>query len=377
MKPEKHIYIHVPFCLKKCGYCSFYSVAYAESPAQDYLKALARELEEKVPYGARPATVYIGGGTPTALSCRELSDLFQSLRTHLDLSEVEEFTVEANPGTLFPDKIEILKESAADRISLGIQSFDDSKLKILGRIHTSAQSIEAFENLSHAGFSNLSIDLIYGVPGDSKSAWQEDLDSIAALRPNHISTYCLSIEPDTPFEEMLSRNEFTLPDEVLQRQLYEQAVSHLNAQDYELYELSNFGLPGLFSRHNLATWRYKPYLGLGPSAASFDGVTRSRNPAILEDYLAEPGKTAEIEELSPLQRASEVMMLALRTREGITAPEFNARSSLDLQKTYGPIIEQLIKKAYLEEIQRAGTTAFRIAADSLFVSNEILTEFFS
>jgi len=360
LKPEEHIYVHVPFCLKKCLYCSFYSVPYAERAAKDYLKALAAEIKSKVPSGAKPMTVYIGGGTPTALSCRELSKLMQSLQTHFDLSGTEEFTIEANPGTLSMDKIKILKESTVNRISLGIQSFDDMKLEMLGRVHTSAQATKAFTNLQNAGFSNLSIDLIYGVPGDSQTAWQKDLNSTAALRPAHVSTYCLSIEPGTLFSDMLARGELALPDEGLQRRLYEEAVSYLNTKGYDRYELSNFGLPEFCSRHNLAAWRYKPYLGLGPSAVSFDGITRSRNPAVLTDYLEKPAKPEDVEELSPSMQAAEIMMLALRTQEGITAAEFKARSGLDLHETYGSVIEQLIDRALLEEIQRADTTAFRI-----------------
>jgi oxygen-independent coproporphyrinogen-3 oxidase len=376
LKPEKHIYVHVPFCLRKCSYCSFFSVPYTDSLAQAYLEALAVELRQRIPPGSKPETLYIGGGTPTALSCSELSGLLQLLETHIDLSEMKEFTIEANPGTLSAGEVETLSESAISRISLGVQSFNNAKLEMLGRLHTSDQAAAAFESLSEAGFRNISGDLIYGVPGDSEAGWQEDLDRIVAQRPSHFSTYCLSVEPGTPFAEMLAGGEFTLPDDGIQRRLYEQAAASLRAHGYERYELSNFALAGFSCRHNMATWRYEPYVGLGPSAASFDGAGRSRNPSDLTRYLANPGQSAETERLTDLQRAGEIMMLALRTREGITAAEFRARSGLDLLETYGPAVERLIKRAHIEEIPREGAKAIRIATASLFVSNEIITEFF-
>ncbi len=376
MKPERHIYVHVPFCLKKCRYCNFFSVPHTEPLARDYFHALAAEFRQRIPPQVKPQTIYIGGGTPTALPSRELSELMKLLQGHFDLSETEEFTIEANPGTLSPEKVAILKDSAANRISLGVQSFSNAKLEMLGRIHTSDEAATAFESLADAGFRNISIDLIYGVPGDSEESWLNDLDRTTVLKTQHVSAYCLSVESGTPFEEMLARGELALPDDKLQRRLYEMTASHLQTNGYERYELSNFALPGFSCRHNLATWRYEPYTGLGPAAASFDGSARSRNPANIGKYLAEPGRPSETEILTGQQQAREVLMLALRTREGITGEEFKARCSLDLHETFGLITDKLVEGGHLEAIQRAGTTAFRIADDSLFVSDEILSEFF-
>ena len=374
LRPESHIYVHVPFCVKKCSYCSFYSVPYSEPVAARYLEALSAETGGRLPRGARPRTIHVGGGTPTALSASMLSDLLEIITSRIDTSELEEFAVEANPGTLTGGKIAVLKRCGVNRISLGVQSFDEGKLRLLGRVHGGREAREAFHSLREAGFENLGVDLIYGVPGDTESAWLSDLEHAAALEPDHISTYCLSFEPGTALAERMNRGELIDLEEHYQKKLYYKAVDFLASRDYEHYEISNFARRGLHSRHNLATWRYEPYAGLGPAAASFDGRTRRRNAPDIEPYCSNPQLPAETEKLTEAQRAAEVMMLALRTREGISARQFEARCGLDLDETFGDTVHALEERGLLEKMR--DTSALRLARKALFVSDEVFMEFF-
>lgn len=374
--PDLHIYVHVPFCTKKCKYCDFYSVAYSRPLAQKYIDALTSEFNLRLPAGARPRTIYVGGGTPTALTAGQLEKLLGLATPVTDTSELEEFTVEANPGTLTNKSIALLRAAGVNRISLGIQSFDDGKLQLLGRVHGAREAKEAFRKLAEAGFDNLGIDLIYGVPGDTQSTWRRDIEQTAELHPQHISTYCLSIEQGTPFAGQLERGELHLPDENLQREFYYHTLEFFTGRGYKHYEISNFALPGCESRHNSATWRYKPYMGFGPAAASFDSHVRTRNPADLDAYFIFPGRPAEAEKLNESAKAAEVMMLGLRMHEGISAADFRGRCGLDLQQTFGERISALEARGLLERVNTAGASYVRLTRDALFVSDEVLSEFF-
>ncbi len=376
LRMDSHIYVHVPFCIRKCSYCDFFSVPYSSELANRYLEALETELEQRLPSPAAPHTLYIGGGTPTSLSAEEFEKLFAVLREHVQFASLQEFTVEVNPGTLTEEKIAALKSACVNRVSLGVQSLDGRKLKLLGRIHSGREAREAFGSLSKAGFDNIGIDLIYGVPGDTESLWLEDLRTAAELGPKHVSTYCLSLEPGTPLAHQVQRGEVSQLAEELQKALYYRALAFLTAQGFEHYEISNFALPGRGSRHNMATWRYEPFLGFGPAAVSFDRTTRRKNPSDLAAYCEASAEPAEIETLEQAQKAREVVMLSLRTREGITAEEFHSRCGLDLKKTFGRRIAELESTGMLEYVQRDGKTALRIRQEKLFVSDEVLVGFF-
>jgi oxygen-independent coproporphyrinogen-3 oxidase len=341
---------------------------------QRYISALEVELRQRLSSAAKPRTIHVGGGTPTALSDSELAQLLRLIDTYADMSELEEYAVEANPGTLTDNKIVVLKEHGINRISLGVQSFDNAKLQLLGRVHSAGEAKEAFLRLAAAGFDNLGLDLIYGVPGDTQSSWLADLEQATALEPKHISAYCLSVEPGTVLAGQLKRGELAQPEEQLQRELYYRAVDFLSSRSFEHYEISNFAQPGFRSLHNSATWRYEPYMGFGPAAASFDGATRRRNPADIEKYCASPMEPAETEELSRIQKAAEVMMLALRTLDGISAAQFQARCGLDLGETFGESISELESRGLLERVRDTG--AVRLTHDALFVSDEVFVEFF-
>jgi oxygen-independent coproporphyrinogen-3 oxidase len=360
--------------MKKCHYCNFFSLPYSEDLATRYIEALRTEMRNRLPASSSPITIYIGGGTPTVLSEDVLSGMMQAMSSSIDRSRLTEFTVEINPGTLTDEKVDILTGTGVNRISLGVQSFDDEKLHMLGRAHSASEAVKAFEKLSSVGFDNVGIDLIYGVPGDSVSAWLQDLKQAADLHPQHISIYCLSVEPGTVFERKIQSGELARPDENLQRELYYRTVDFLTVQDYEHYEISNFALLGFRSRHNEATWNYEPYIGLGPSAASFNGEIRERNSAELENYCTNPGIPVESEKLNQTQKAREVIMLALRTCQGLTGKQFSDRTGLDLEEIYGNKIDELKNRHLLEEVPGIG--ALRLTREALFVSDEVLVEFF-
>jgi oxygen-independent coproporphyrinogen-3 oxidase len=348
-------------------------VAYREDLAIDYLDALGVELAGRLPSRARVRTVYIGGGTPTSLPAAQLARLLGLIASRADLSGLEEFTIEANPGTLDAGKIAVLKEFPVSRVSIGVQSFDGGKLGILGRSHGASETDDAFRMLAGAGMGNIGVDLIYGVPGENEAVWLEDLRRAAGFGPAHLSTYCLSVEPGTPLAGKILQGEVAgLPDAV-QRELYYCAVEFLEARGYEQYEISNFARSGKRCRHNWATWRYEPYAGFGPAAVSFDGALRRRNPADLDRYCADPCAPAETEELSPAQRAREVMMLGLRTRGGISAREFTARCGSELDGMFGANIKSLLSRGFLE---RSRTGRIRLPKRLLFASDEVLCEFF-
>lgn len=374
LSPEAHIYVHVPFCVRKCPYCSFFSVPYSQEAGGRYLEALRRELAGRLKPAAGPKTIYIGGGTPTALSSSELSELLRVVLAEVSDENLEEFTIEVNPGTLDARKTAALADGGVNRVSFGVQSFDNAKLQLLGRIHDGDSAKEALRSLRDAGFDNLGIDLIYGVPGDTQESWLKDIEEALALAPGHISTYCLSIEQGTRFARDFERGAICLPGEEVQRNMYYLTADALAAGGYEHYEISNFALPGLRSRHNEATWRYETYAGFGPSAASFDGVSRRRNAADLGRYCEDPVGAAETEMLESSTKAAEVMMLALRTREGITEAQFEERCGLGLRDTFGASLEALESQGVVEKSGRSG--AFRLAREALFVSDEVLAEFF-
>ena len=374
MNPSSHIYIHVPFCMAKCSYCNFYSLPFSEALADRYLDAVAKEISSRIGAGSKPQTVYIGGGTPTSLNAKQIARLFASLLKQIDISETEEFTVEINPGTLTDEKTDVLMEFGVNRLSLGIQSFNDSKLRILGRIHDGRKAEKSLESLRSTGFSNIGIDLIYGVPGDTMANWMEDVSRATALGPQHISAYCLSVEPETRLKNSIENGDAALPDENLQKEMYYGAIDFLSSRGYEHYEISNFALPGCRSKHNMATWRYEPYIGAGPSAASFDGSSRRRNIANIDEYVEANGNLFESENLDAVKKAAEVMMLALRTQDGISPKDFRSRTGFDIEETFGKKLNSLKERFLIEDVP--GDDAIRIRRKCLFIADEILIEFF-
>jgi oxygen-independent coproporphyrinogen-3 oxidase len=317
----EHLYFHIPFCPKLCPYCSFYVEVGSKNKTTAFLDALLREVEVAGEGGAlQPRTLYFGGGTPSALTVAQLEYLLGGLRTRLDLSALEEWDLEANPATIRPEKARLLHDLGVTRLSLGVQSWDDALLQTLGRTHSAAQAEATFGILRDAGFRNLNIDLMFGVPGQTLAQWQATLAKTIALGPEHVSCYCLTYEEDTEYFRKLTGGEYR-QDVDFDADLFEATMDTLTAAGYAQYEISNYARAGHESRHNLAYWRGADYLGFGPSAFSTQGLERWQNVADTAEYtrriLAGESAIGFREPLSPSLRAGERAAFGMRMSEGV------------------------------------------------------------
>ena len=366
------LYVHIPFCKSKCAYCDFYSLSRREDRMDDYCAALAAHLRRMAPQAAGVSvdTVYFGGGTPTLLGADRLCGLLDVIREVYRLAPGAEITLEANPDSaLDAAPLAQLRRAGFNRISLGMQSADDRELAEIGRIHTAEQVGRAVAAARSAGFDNLSLDLIYGLPGQTMARWQANLEAAAALKPEHLSCYGLKVEEGTPLYRR--RKEAALPDDDAQADMYLCAADRLEQLGYARYEISNFARPGRESRHNLRYWQLKEYLGFGPGAHSdFSGVrfARSRD---LEGYIraAATGdlSPAERQAVSPEERAEEYLMLGLRTAAGIS-PEGLARHGRDFAPLL-PFLEQCRREGYAH---RSADGSWRLTARGALLSNPII-----
>ena len=322
----RHIYVHIPFCARICPYCAFYKDLLDRSQTRQFCEALLRELVrcDRRAGHLLPSTIYFGGGTPTALNIMQLEVLLRGLHQTLDLSRLVEWTMEANPGSVSPRKAAVLKKFGVNRISLGVQSWDDELLKLLGREHTARQAAKSFSVLRDAGFTNINIDLMFGLPGQTLDQWRATLEKTIALQPEHISTYCLTYEQDTEFFLRHACGEFRQnPD--ADAELFEMTMATLEHRGYEQYEISNYARRGFESIHNRAYWFGKDYLGIGPSAVSTIAMQRWQNVcdyrAYIDRVLSRKSPRESGEDLTREMKRTERIALALRTREGIPALE--------------------------------------------------------
>jgi oxygen-independent coproporphyrinogen-3 oxidase len=323
--PIRHIYVHIPFCARICPYCAFYKDLMDRSQTQRFCEAVLCELEESTSvFDVVPQTIYFGGGTPTALSTSQLEFLLGGFHKLLDLSALEEWTIEANPGSVSARKAALLCKLGVNRISLGVQSWDNALLKILGREHNAEQAEQSFHTLREAACSNINVDLMFGLPGQTAQQWQKTLEKTTSLRPEHISAYCLTYEEDTEFFLRQSRGELKAnPD--TDADFFEVGMSILEEAGYEHYEISNYARPGFSSVHNRAYWSGEDYLGVGPSAFSTVGLRRWQNLADYRGYAdrtsLEQSPIAATEHLTTEMKRAERIALSLRTRDGISAME--------------------------------------------------------
>jgi oxygen-independent coproporphyrinogen III oxidase len=320
-EPIRHLYFHIPFCPKLCPYCSFYVEVGSENKNQEFLDALLLEVDQAAErFEMKPRTIYFGGGTPSALRTQQLDYLFSGLHQRLDLAELEEWDLEANPATIRPDKSRRLRELGVTRLSLGVQSWDDNLLKTLGRIHSADEAEETFHILRDAGFTNLNIDLMFAVPGQTDAQWNATLEKSIALGSEHVSTYCLTYEEDTEYFRKLGAGEFSQDDERDAR-LFEHTIATLESAGLAHYEISNYARPGFESRHNLAYWLGANYLGFGPSAFSTVGLDRWQNIPDTAEYIRRiqsgAGGGEFRETLSARTRDGEILAFGLRTAIGV------------------------------------------------------------
>ena len=315
----RHLYVHIPFCPKVCPYCSFYKEAGDRNKTKAFLEAVLAEAEMAA-CGLQPETVFFGGGTPTALSTAQLGFLIAGLRERIDFSAVKEFTVEMNPATVSLEKASALLALGVNRVSMGVQSWDDRLLGTLGRVHSAAQARRSYEILREAGVKNINLDLIFGIPGQSAAQWRESLLRTVELEPDHISAYCLTYEEDTEYFKMFTRGECA-PVEGRDADYFETAMDVLPSAGFEQYEISNYSRPGRECLHNLAYWQGADYAGLGPSAFGTRSGIRRRNIPDTSEYIRRIENRLEshdFEELVPGDlRHSEITAFALRTKHGI------------------------------------------------------------
>jgi oxygen-independent coproporphyrinogen-3 oxidase len=315
----RHLYVHIPFCPKVCPYCSFYKEASDRNKTQAFLDAVLAEAEGESE-GLQPRTIFFGGGTPTALSTPQLEYLIGGLRERIDFSAVEEFTLEMNPATVSLEKAKALLALGVNRVSMGVQSWDPELLKTLGRVHSGPQARRSYEILREAGVGNVNLDLIFGVPGQTRGQWLESIRQTISLAPDHISAYCLTYEEDTEFFERLQRGEM-VPDAGLDADFFELAMEEFEAAGYGQYEISNYARAGRECLHNLGYWRGEDYAGLGPSAVSTRSGWRRKNVADTSAYtrrvLSGEDRFESLERLDEETLRAEKVSLGLRTREGV------------------------------------------------------------
>ncbi|HEU0208607.1 MAG TPA: radical SAM family heme chaperone HemW [Candidatus Udaeobacter sp.] len=322
----RHLYVHIPFCARICPYCAFYKDLLNPSQMQRFCEAILQELTERCRQSERlkPSTIYFGGGTPTALNLGQLDLLLRGFHEKLDLSQLMEWTMEANPGSVSARKATLLKRFGVNRISLGVQSWDDDLLKLLGREHNALQAQESFWILRDAGFTQINIDLMFGLPGQTPDQWRQTLERTIALQPEHISTYCLTYEEDTQFFLRYAQGEFRQDIEA-DAAFFETTMAILENAGYGHYEISNYARPGFESVHNRAYWLGKNYLGIGPSAVSTVGMQRWQNIADYRAYIdrvfAGDSPRESSEDLTREMKRTERIALRLRTREGISGSE--------------------------------------------------------
>lgn len=324
------LYIHIPFCESKCIYCDFYSMANNNHLIDKYIDALLVEaVERKNELNSESlTTVYLGGGTPSLLSITQLSKLVNGLKKVFDFSAVEEFTIEVNPDDVTVEYIQHAKSLGINRVSMGVQSFCDEDLRFINRRHTAKQATDAIHIIKEAGIDNISIDLIYGIPGQNIEKWKNNVDTAISQSVQHISAYTLMYEEDTRLSVMRSLGKITEVDDDVVAAMYDYLVAQLKSNGYTHYEISNFALPGFHSRHNSSYWNLTPYLGLGVAAHSFDGTVRRYNPSNLKKYLDALGEgnlCVEVEKITKAEKYDEYVMLRLRTADGIDADELMHR----------------------------------------------------
>ena len=315
------IYIHIPFCKQRCSYCAFYSTT-LYNIRERYVDALCKEIAMRKEYagGTLIETIYLGGGTPSTLSMEHLKRICDTVYAAYQVSPAPEVTIECNPDDLTTDFLAQLKVLPFNRISMGVQSFNDTQLKRLGRRHDAAKARQAVANARSAGYSNISIDLIFALPGSTIDEWEHDLESAIALRPDHLSAYNLTYEEGTPMHRALERGDFTELSEEENIAQFQKLISRLKEAGYRHYEISNFALPGRESRHNSSYWNDTPYIGCGAAAHSYNGTSRQWNIADIQEYIKgiENGNPVfEIEELTEEERYNDTILTRLRTAEGI------------------------------------------------------------
>lgn len=377
-KKELELYLHIPFCGRKCAYCDFLSFAAPERIYRNYVEQLIHEIYGQSNNFAQYqiSTVFIGGGTPSILQADLMGELMTVLRECFFLDPDCEITIEANPGTLTMEKLETYLEGGINRISIGLQSGDDAELKMLGRIHTYDDFLKSYQRARQAGFTNINVDLMSGLPGQNVHSWKQTLRKVMMLKPEHISAYSLIIEEGTPFFETYGTNRTGLPEEETDREMYHLTREMMEQQGYHRYEISNYAKPGKECRHNTGYWTGAEYLGLGLGASSYTHGYRYKNTEDLKEYMSlnlyQAGIASQnIEELTSQERMEEFMFLGLRMMKGISGSEFLSRFGQNMWNVYGEILDGLEADGLIE----VNAPDVRLTDLGIDVSNVVLSKF--
>ncbi len=368
MKNSSGLYIHIPFCIKKCAYCDFPSYSGCDEYFEKYIDALLFETRKY--RGEKIDTVFIGGGTPTVLSETLLEKLLAGINESFDILPEAEFSAEANPGTVTEEKLAILKSGGVNRLSIGVQSFDNKELEILGRIHDSQTALETVE-AAQRYFDNVNIDIMTAIPRQTEKSLMNTLKTAVATGVNHMSCYSLIVEEGTPFYSMYENGTLFLCSEDEDREMFETLCSYMKNQGFERYEISNFAKPGKRCRHNMKYWNTEDYIGIGAAAHSCVEGKRFYNTADLRKYIKQPGIPEEITELSLSDRMGEYVMMALRTIDGVSFEEFRRRFGRSFTEVYFSQLEKLKNT----DLVRINEHSFALTEKGFDVSNGIMCEF--
>ena len=376
MSGGMELYLHMPFCVRKCAYCDFLSFPTDQETQNLYTRRLREDIDAMgKKYGDIPVdTIFIGGGTPSVPDSALIVGIMEHVRKAFHVAEGAEISMEANPGTVTREKLTDYRKAGINRLSFGLQSANDRELKLLGRIHTWAEFLESFTLARECGFANLNIDLMSALPGQTCESWKETLSRVTDLDPEHISAYSLIIEEGTPFGERYGSEEGRklLPDEDSEREMYHETKRFLKDCGYERYEISNYAKPGRECRHNIGYWTGVPYLGLGLGASSYlDGCRFTVNPD-MKQYLEEkPGMFTDIEKLTKKDMEEEFFYVGLRMTAGVSLSEFERRFGISAKEVYPGLMETFVK----EKAARFEGDRFVLTDYGLDVSNYIMAQF--
>lgn len=376
MSGGMELYLHIPFCVKKCAYCDFLSFPSGQELQRQYAKRLMEDIDcMGKEYGDIPVdTIFIGGGTPSVPESRLIVDLMEHVNRAFQISDGAEISMEANPGTVTREKLKEYRRAGINRISFGLQSANDRELKLLGRIHTWAEFLESFALARECGFTNLNIDLMSALPGQTCESWKDTLKRVTDLEPEHISAYSLIIEEGTPFGEKYGSEEGRklLPDEDSEREMYHETKRFLRECGYERYEISNYAKPGRECRHNIGYWTGVPYLGLGLGASSYMNGSRFAVSSDMQQYLEEkPGTFTDVEKLTKKDMEEEFFYVGLRMTAGVSLSEFERRFGMSAEEVYPGLMETFVE----EKAAEFRGDRFVLTDYGLDVSNYIMAQF--
>ena len=371
------LYVHIPFCVKKCRYCDFNSFKLNIDEKRKYLNSLKKEMElYKENFKDKNIdSIFVGGGTPSILNEEEIKILFQNIKNNFKIKDSAEITMECNPGTLTLNKLKAMKECGVNRLSIGLQAVQNNHLEYIGRVHTYEEFEKNYFQAKEVGFENINIDLMYALPNQSKEDWKQSLEKVVKLNPTHISAYSLILEENTELFDMYERNEFELLDEDTDIEMYKYTINYLKYHGYDQYEISNYAKKGFECKHNILYWKCENYVGLGVSASGFVNETRYNNFCDLDKYeeiIHSGKKPIEWEEkLSIKDKIEENIFLGLRMNEGIKFKDFREKYNFNFEDEYKNEIDKL-KKIELINVNNEG---IKLTQKGKEISNSVFVEF--